>query len=175
MSTLTSRANGLLNDARRLVNELSSLAATCSLRSVRARCKYRRPAISFIKWLVSMVFILSIVKRIQTEFRFDIKTSVFFIGTKFRGDMKRSCSIVAKSKYASLHLEQTRSQLMFSPACASASYGSTQMNRRKNTISYDTIQHVSQYICCGYFCNIWIQHRHCKTFVSRYTYLECCV
>ena len=30
-----------------------------------------------------MAFNFSIVKRIQREFRYDIKTSVFFIGTKF--------------------------------------------------------------------------------------------
>ena len=50
-----------------------------------------------------MVFILSIVTRIQMEFWYGIKkTCVLFIATKFRGDMMRSCFVVAKSKYASL-------------------------------------------------------------------------
>ena len=48
-----------------------------------------------------MAFVLSIVKWIKTEFWYDIKTGVSFIGTKFRGDMMRSCSIFAESKYAS--------------------------------------------------------------------------
>ena len=52
--------------------------------------------ISFIKYDLfhSTAFIFSIVKRIQLEFQYDIKTCVFLIGTKFRGDM-RSCSVVA--------------------------------------------------------------------------------
>ena len=54
--------------------------------------------ISFIKWLVSMAFILSIVKWIQPAFRYYIKTGVFFIGTKFQGDMRRSCSVVTVKK-----------------------------------------------------------------------------
>ena len=37
-----------------------------------------------------MAFILSIVIQIQPEFRYDIKTGVFFIGTKFQGDMTRA-------------------------------------------------------------------------------------
>ena len=53
--------------------------------------------ISFIKWLVSMAFILSIIKQIQPEFRYDIKRSVFFIGAKFQGDMMRTYSVVPKS------------------------------------------------------------------------------
>ena len=33
-----------------------------------------------------MAFILGIVKQIQTEFWYDVKTGVVFIGTKFQGD-----------------------------------------------------------------------------------------
>ena len=69
--------------------------------------------ISFIKWLVSTTFILSIVTQIQTEFWYDIK-SVFFIGTKFQGYRMRSCSLVAESKYASLQRTNKESANVFS-------------------------------------------------------------
>ena len=49
-----------------------------------------------------MAFILSIVKLIQPEFRYGIKTGVFFHGTKFRGDMMRSWSVVTESKYGNM-------------------------------------------------------------------------
>ena len=44
LSTLASLANGLLNEALRLVNELSSLADTCSLWSV-SKVQHWRPAV----------------------------------------------------------------------------------------------------------------------------------
>ena len=51
--------------------------------------------ISFIKWLDSAECILNVVKWIQLKFLYDIQiiTGVFFIGTKFRSDMMRSCSV----------------------------------------------------------------------------------
>ena len=60
-----------------------------------------------------MAFISSIVVRIKPEFRYDIKTGVFLIGTKFRGDMIRSCSIVAEWKYACLQRTKKESANVF--------------------------------------------------------------
>ena len=40
--------------------------------------------ISFINWFVSTAFILSIVKRIQPEYRYDIKTGVFLLVLNFK-------------------------------------------------------------------------------------------
>ena len=39
---------------------------------------------------------------IQLVFLFDLKKGVLLIGTKFRSDMIRRCSVVAQSKYAIL-------------------------------------------------------------------------
>ena len=64
-----------------------------------------------------MAFILSIIKQIQPEFRYDIKRGVFFIGAKFQGDMMRTYSVVPKSKYASLQSTNNESANAFTCMC----------------------------------------------------------
>ena len=53
--------------------------------------------ISFIKWLDSAACILSVVKRIQLEFWYDMLTGVIFLDAKFRSDMTRNCSFVVRA------------------------------------------------------------------------------
>ena len=69
--------------------------------------------ISFIKLLNSVGYILSVVKRIQLEFWYDIITGVFFIGTKLRSDIMSSCSVVIESKYGSLQWTNKESANIF--------------------------------------------------------------
>ena len=45
-----------------------------------------------------MAFIFSNIEQIQPEFWYDIKNGVFFIGTKFWGDMMRSCYMLSQSQ-----------------------------------------------------------------------------
>ena len=84
-----------------------SLVATCLQSVSNGRYKHIwRSAVYLLHKIacfnsISLNFIC-IVKQIQPEFRYDIKIGVFFSGTKFWGDMMRSCSVVAESKYASL-------------------------------------------------------------------------
>ena len=66
-----------------------------------ARCKHSRPVVYFLyKMVYFNIIYQSIVKPIQLEFQYDIKIGVFYIGTVFQGDMIRSCSVVAESKYS---------------------------------------------------------------------------
>ena len=54
-----------------------------------------RPDVYFLDMMACFNGIyLKYCKRIQPEFRYDLKTGVFFIGTKFRGDVMRSCCVV---------------------------------------------------------------------------------
>ena len=124
LSTFTSLANGLLNDAVRLVKPGRHVLVMVGEQSANIRGLVY---VSFLKMACfnGVYLNLSIVKQIQPKFRYDRKAGVFFIGTKFRGDMMRSCSVVTKSKYASLQRTNKESANMFSPAWASATYEST--------------------------------------------------
>ena len=88
LSTLRPVTNDLLNDALWLDNELSALAATCSLRSV-SKVQINHLGLStesFIKSQNAMACILSFVERIQLKIWHDIEKCVLLIVTKFGSD-----------------------------------------------------------------------------------------
>ena len=99
-----------------------------------ARCKHWRLMISFIEWLTSTACILSFIKLIQLVFLYDMLKGVFLIGTNFWSDMMRYCCVVGLSLKQNMwfYKEQTRSQPVVLPACASATCGSTWRSRQKN-------------------------------------------
>ena len=103
-------SSGLLNKWRSLIGSMSCqawLPHACSEQG--ANIGGRRLYISFIKWLLSTAFFLSIVKWINSS-----RISIWH---------KNSCL---------LYWGQNFFQPMFSPACVSANYGNTRMSRQKN-------------------------------------------
>ena len=90
---------------------------------------------SFIKSQNSMACILSFVERIQLKILHDIENCVRLIFTKFRSDTMSHFSVLP-SKNMQFCNEQITTQPLFSPPCASATYASARMCRRKNCDAY---------------------------------------
>ena len=99
--------------------------------------KGQRATHSLIKWLTFTASILSLVLLIPLNFSYDIVKIVFLIVTKSRNDKTIRCSVTAELNMQFCN-EQTRAQPLFSPPCASATYGSARMSRRKNRHSLYT-------------------------------------
>ena len=99
--------------------------------------KGQRATHSLIKWLTFTASILSLVLLIPLNFSYDIVKIVFLIVTKSRTDKTIQCSVTAELNMQFCN-EQTRAQPLFSPPCASATYGSARMSRRKNALLGDT-------------------------------------
>ena len=93
--------------------------------------KGQRATHSLIKWLTFTASILSLVLLIPLNFSYDIVKIVFLIVTKSRTDKTIQCSVTSELNMQFCN-EQTRAQPLFSPPCASATYGSARMSRRKN-------------------------------------------
>ena len=93
--------------------------------------KGQRATHSLIKWLTFTASIFSLVLLIPLNFSYDVVKIVFLIVTKSRTDKTIQCSVTAELDMQFCN-EQTRAQPLFSPPCASATYGSARMSRRKN-------------------------------------------
>ena len=98
--------------------------------------KGQRATHTLIKWLTFTASIFSLVLLIPLNFSYDIVKLVFLILTKSRTDKTIQCSVTAELNMQFCN-EQTRAQPLFSPPCASATYGSARMSRRKNGLYYN--------------------------------------
>ena len=100
--------------------------------SDRGDNKGQRAAHSLITWLTFTASILYLVVLIPLNFSYDIAKIVLLIVTKSRTDTTIQCSVTTELNMQFCN-GQTRAQPLFSPPCASATYGNARMRRRKNT------------------------------------------
>ena len=78
-----------------------------------------------------MAFILSFVERIQLKILHDIEKCVLLIVTNLEV-IRWVTSLLSPSENMQFCNEQITTQPLFSPSCASATYASARMCRRKN-------------------------------------------
>ena len=135
LSTLTSVASDLLNDALRLDNELSALAATCSLRSV-SKVQINHLGLQDPLWNRKIQWRVSKVSSCKFRWKFCmIWIKVFFSLSENLELIRWVTSLLSPSENMQFCNEQIRTQPLFSPPCASATYDSARMCRRKNCYS----------------------------------------
>ena len=79
-----------------------------------------------------MAYILSFVVQIQLKILHDIDKCVFLIAQNLEV-IRRITFLLSPSKNVQFCNEQIRTRPLFSPPCASATYGSARMCRRKNS------------------------------------------
>ena len=132
LSTLASVASDLLNDALRLENDLPALAATCSLRSVN-KVQINHLGLQDPLWNRKIQWRVSKVSSCKFSWKFYIiRIKVFFSLSENLELIRRVTSLLSPSENMQFRNEQIRTQPLFSPPCASATYHSARMCRRKN-------------------------------------------